>query len=216
MKLNNHFKELKRIDGMQTEFEWTIFPGFTTLGILEEIQKLMEDMQCEPEHFNDRIIFMSMYDEIAWRENGNKEKCAQNTFEVAKYPRRFPCGRWSFLGPGSEKTWYGTYSDKPDGNWDRTAEMMTLQLSTESGHPMFRASSACGKKSTHINENEGIIELLLRTVISVNQLSIYGAVADLCEELNNKSSEDSESSGTLDTEEGPNEMIHVCREYTMP
>ena len=35
---NHHFKELSRIDGMQTEFEWKIFPGFTTLDILEEIQ----------------------------------------------------------------------------------------------------------------------------------------------------------------------------------
>ena len=37
---NNDFKELNRIDGMQTEFEWKIFPGFTTLGILKEIQKI--------------------------------------------------------------------------------------------------------------------------------------------------------------------------------
>ena len=100
---------------------------------------------------------------------------------------------------------------------------MILQLNTESGHPIFRASNVFerrelgskghGKKSTHFNENEGHIELLLRTVISVNQLSIYGAVADLWKELNKHSdedsaedlSEDSESSGTLDTEEGPNE-----------
>ena len=96
--------------------------------------------------------------------------------------------------------------------------MMILQFNTESGHPVFRA------KSTHFNENEGNIELLLRTVISVNQLSICGAVADLRKELNNSSaedsaedsSEDSESSGTFDAEEGPNEMKHLCREYTMP
>ena len=30
----NHFKELNRIDGMPTELEWKIFPGFTTLGLL--------------------------------------------------------------------------------------------------------------------------------------------------------------------------------------
>ena len=38
---NNYLKELNRIDGMQTEFEWKIFPGFTTIGILEKIQKFM-------------------------------------------------------------------------------------------------------------------------------------------------------------------------------
>ena len=38
---NNHSKELSRIDSMLTEFEWKIFPGFTTLDILEEIQQFL-------------------------------------------------------------------------------------------------------------------------------------------------------------------------------
>ena len=49
-----------------------------------------------------------------------------------------------------------------------------------------------GKKSLHFNGSEENIELILRTCISVNQLSIYGAVADLCKEL----SKDSEVAGT--------------------
>ena len=32
----------------------------------------------------------------------------------------------------------------------------------------------------HLNGSEETVEVILRTVISVNQLSIYGAVADLC------------------------------------
>ena len=51
--------------------------------------------------------------------------------------------------------------------------------------------------------------MLLPMVISLNQLSFYGALADLCNELNKNSSEDSaedssedsESSGTLYTKE---------------
>ena len=95
------------------EFEWTIFSGFT---IHKEIQKLMIELQCEPEQFKGRIIFMSMYNDIVWRERGNAENCESNSREVANYARRFPRGRWSFLGPGSEKKWCGTYSDKPDGD----------------------------------------------------------------------------------------------------
>ena len=68
---NNHFKELNRIDGMPTEFEWKICPGFTTLGQLKKIQDMMKDLQCGLEQFNDRIIFMSMYDDIVLREDGN-------------------------------------------------------------------------------------------------------------------------------------------------
>ena len=106
-----------------------------------------------------------------------------------------------FLGPGSEKKWSGTYSDKPDGDWNKTARKM-LNFA-ESGHPFFRATSALergelrskekGKKSIHRNGSDETIELILRTIISVNQLSIYGAVADSCTEL----SKESEVAGKL-------------------
>ena len=61
---NNHFKDMNRIDRMPTEFEWKIFQGITTLGLLEKIQSLMTDLQREPEHFKDRIIFISVYNDI--------------------------------------------------------------------------------------------------------------------------------------------------------
>ena len=44
------FREMDRIDGEPMEFEWKIFPGFTTLEILAEIRVMMTDMKCEPEH----------------------------------------------------------------------------------------------------------------------------------------------------------------------
>ena len=60
-----------------------------------------------------------------WGEQENEEKCKSNSCEVANHALRFPRGHWSFLGLGSEKKWYGTYSDKPDGVWDEAAvEMM--------------------------------------------------------------------------------------------
>ena len=80
---NNHFKDMNRIDGMPTEFEWKIFPGITTLGPLEKIQSLMRDPQCKPEHFKDRIIFMSMYNNIAWREKGSAERFEHNSQTVS-------------------------------------------------------------------------------------------------------------------------------------
>ena len=68
---------------------------------------------------------------------------------------------------------------------------------SESGHPIFRASNAFergesrskghGKKSIHFNGSEENIELLFRTVLSANQLSVYGAIADLCKELSEDS-----------------------------
>ena len=70
--MNSHqCLELDRIDGEPMEFEWTIFPGFTALQILAEIQNTMTETQCELEQCQGRIIFMSMYNDIVWRQEGN-------------------------------------------------------------------------------------------------------------------------------------------------
>ena len=63
----------------------------------------------------------------------------------------------------------------------------------ESGHPVFRSTSSPlsrgtlkskggGKLSIHFCADGDTIETVSRTIISVNQLSIYGAVSDLCDE----------------------------------
>ena len=100
----------------------------------------MTETQCELEQCQGRIIFMSMYNDIVWRQEGNDEICLANCQNVADYAKRFAYGHWSFLGVGSERKWYGnTY--KPNGKWDWVAEDMMLNFS-ESGHSAFRASSA--------------------------------------------------------------------------
>ena len=101
------------------EFEWKILPGIKTLGLLlQKIQSPMRDLQCKPEHFTDRIIFMSMYNDIEWGAKGNEARCEDISQTVADYARKFPRGHWSFLGAGSEKKWYGTYTNRPDGSWN--------------------------------------------------------------------------------------------------
>ena len=70
------------------------------------------------------------------------QKNVSNFREVANFSRRFPRGHWSFLGPGSEKKWYGTNSDKPDGVWDKTAEdmMLGIRRSRSSNIPCFQCA----------------------------------------------------------------------------
>ena len=85
--------------------------------------------------------------------------------------------------------------DSPQGVWDHIAEDMLLE-SAESGHPTFRAttplsrgilkSKGHGKLSIHFAAaDELTIETIFCIIISVNQLSIYGAVAAICEEFEN-------------------------------
>ena len=97
----------------------------------------------------------------------------------------------SFLGPGSEKKWYLFREDSPQGEWDKIAEKMMLTFA-ESGHPVLRATSpvsrgvlkskGVGKMSIHFCADGDTIETVFRTIISVNQFSLYGAVAEMCEE----------------------------------
>ena len=108
--------------------------SWDSLHILAEIQKMMTESKCELELFKGRIIFMSTYNDIVWGELGNKENCMMNSATAADYARKFLPGRSSFLGPGSEKKWSGTHHNKPDGDWDRTAEDMMLNF-VERGHP---------------------------------------------------------------------------------
>ena len=58
------YRELDCIDGEPVELEWENFPGHTTLQLLREIQTTMEENRIQPEQFEDRILFMPMYNDI--------------------------------------------------------------------------------------------------------------------------------------------------------
>ena len=124
-----------------------------------------------------------------WSERGNKG-CGANALRVTEKIRRFTQKHCSF--PGLGRRIKGT-------------ELMLTNLMENGRNCRRHDSQLCrkwkssiqcyqhfwkrwtkkqkGVKSTHFDGSQGTVELVLRTVISVNQLSVYGAVADLCEEL---------------------------------
>ena len=65
----------------------------------------------------------------------------------------FPPGRWSFLGPGSEKKWNSTYTDRTRGEWDRVTELMMIKL-RESGHPVSEPRVHCPEERSKAKEVE--------------------------------------------------------------
>ena len=89
------------------------------------------------------------------------------------------------------RKWYSIKEDSPQGIWDNIAERMLLE-STESGCPIFRATTPLsrgklkskrhGRLSIHFAAVQETIETIFRTIVSANQLSLYGAVANICEE----------------------------------
>ena len=135
---------------------------------------------------------MSMFNDISWGSKDNKKECESNAQLVSLYAKRdSEQDNGHFLGPGSEKKWYSISEDSPQGEWDKMAEKMMLTFA-ESGHPVFRATSPLsrgvlkskggGKLSIHYCADQETIETVFRTITSVNQLSLYGAVAEMCEE----------------------------------
>ena len=168
-----------------------IFAGFTTLQLCDKFGYLLSDLGQAPETFTGRILFMSMFNDISCDRKGNKDECLANAEVVKVLARRFGIGQWSFLGPGSEKKWYSS-ENSPQEAWDNIADELLLEFA-ESGHPTFRATtplSRCqlkskgrGKLSIHFAADDFTIDTNFRIILSVNQLSVYGAEAALCEEF---------------------------------
>ena len=185
------YRDYDGISGEPTEFEWNIFPGFTTLQLCGKVTDLLSRLGETPETFTGRILFMSMFNDISCDKKDNEEECVANAQVVSILAGKFGIGQWSFTGPGSEKKWYSMEEDSPQGIWDHIAEKMLVEFA-ESGCPIFRATtpfSRCklkgkghGKLSIHFAADHQTIESIFHIVFA-NQLSLYGAVANMCEEF---------------------------------
>ena len=136
--------------------------------------------ECE-----DRVIFMPMLNDIDWTEKENLKECLLNSEEVKDYAKRFPRGHWSFIGPGEEK-WSGTHTYKSEGQ--RNITWWKIQRKWTSNFPRYQCveSGILEKKRWEMCDSltagSPKAELLCRTIHSVNQLSIHGAVASWCED----------------------------------
>ena len=148
-------------------------------------------MEQTPETFTGRILFMSMFNDISCDRYDSKDECLKNASFVKTFAGRFGIGQWSFIGPGSEKKWYSS-ENSPQGAWDHIAEEMLLEFA-ESGHPTFRAttplsrgqlkSKGRGTLSFHFTADQDTVDTIYHIILSVNQLSVCGAVAAICEEF---------------------------------
>ena len=157
----------------------------------EEVKSLLLRLDETAENFTGRIIFMSMFNDISCGSKDNEKECLANAKLVSLYAKRFEKGQWSFIGPGSEKKWFCISEDSSQGVWDNMAERMLLEFA-ESGCPIFRAASPLsrgrlkskgpGKLSIHYAADLETIETMFRIIFSANQLSLHGAIAEMCAE----------------------------------
>ena len=122
------YRDFDGISWESTEFEWNIFPGFTTLQLCGKVNDLLSDLGETPEIFTGRIPFMSMFNDISCDKKDKEKECVANAKVVSLDAKRFGPGQWWFIGPGSEKKWYSVEEDSPQGIWDNLVENMLIGI----------------------------------------------------------------------------------------
>ena len=135
---------------------------------------------------------MSMFNDISCDRKGNEEECVANAKVVSIFAKKFGIGQWSFIGPGSEKMWYPVEENSPQGNLGshrgrnavgiRRKRTSYFRATTPLSRGILK-SKGRGKLSIHFTADSPTNETVVRIIISANQLSIYGAVANICEEF---------------------------------
>ena len=161
-------------NGIRVEY----FTGFTSLQLCDKVQEFMSKMSEKPEDVQRHLKTMN--------RNANE---APTSFLFMREDYHQEDGHSSDLY--QKRSGILFMKANTQGEWDGVTELMTLTFS-ESGHPVFRSTSPLsrgvlrntggGKLSIHFGADGDTVETVFRTIISVNQLSIYGAVSHLCEE----------------------------------
>ena len=167
-KSSSQYRALDTIDGEPKEFEWNIFTGFTTLQLVDKVQEFMNKMG-DPAQLSSCRCSMTSFG----GSTDNERECIANATHVSLFAKRFPAGRWSFLGPGSEKKWYSTHIDRPRGKCDRVAELMMIKFG-ESGHQFSEPRVHCPEERSKAKEVENYrytsVPMVIRLKLFFEQL----------------------------------------------
>ena len=131
-----------------------------------------------------------MFNDIFCGTKDNEEECLANARLVSLYARRFGKGQWSFICPGSEKKWYSMKEDSPQESgtmWRKRCCWNLLRVDVQFSvlrlHCPEVNSKAKDMENCRFTLQPSRKRLrLFRIIFSANQLSLYGAVAEMCEE----------------------------------
>ena len=127
---------------------------------------------------------MSVFNDIGWKKND--DNCISNAEKVKNYTKRFLPGHWTFLGPGSEKKWYGSSYDGQLGPYSHQ-NGTAIQRNWSSyfhSHQYFESRNVETKARQMYHSLQWRffmnIDVLFQTIHSVNQVRIYAVVTNWC------------------------------------
>ena len=179
-QLTASYEEFLGIGTEPIEFEWNSIPGLTSLGILQEIQKDLQERNIEPvileiELFSCQCSMISI---------GHEKETKRFVFRIHKKSRctrrdsRRDIGRSSVL----ERTRSCMEDASTNLKENKIPFSQMANRFKETGHPIFTSASAFsreilrklkGKETIHFNADSSNTELLF--LHCANQPSTYGS-----------------------------------------
>ena len=98
VRAERNYSDFDDVKGESAEFEWNIFPGFTSLQFCDRISNLLSSLGQSPKPFTGRILFMSLFNDISCDRKDNKEQFLKNAEFVKTFAKRFgisQCFYWT-------------------------------------------------------------------------------------------------------------------------
>ena len=137
-KSSREYRDLDKIDGEPIEFEWNIFPGFTTFQLCHKVQKLLLRLNVTPENFTGRIIFMSMFNDISLDQRTTRKNAIQMliSFPYLRKDSEQDNGHSSHLGQRKSGILLVKIVDKVNGTkWRKRWWWHSQKAHTQSSEP---------------------------------------------------------------------------------
>ena len=97
VRAERSYRDFEDVSGESTEFEWNIFPGFTSVQLCEKISNLLSSLGQSPETFTGRILFVSMFNDISCDRYDNKDECLKNAEFVKTFAKKKKNWNWSMV-----------------------------------------------------------------------------------------------------------------------
>ena len=108
--MDHNWSKLQRlwryaINGEPTEFEWNIFPGFTTLQLCGKKMIYWATWDKHQKFSQEEFYLCRCSTTFPVTVKAMKKNVWQMPKSVSILAKKFGIGQWSFIGPGSEKKW---------------------------------------------------------------------------------------------------------------
>ena len=172
---NEHvFAEKLNLAAREVQFNSHVLPGASTLDIKNNIQTHLNWQS--PDSFEDRIILMSMLNDIEWTQKGNTETCLHNA-NVAAFATQIKPLSWRFLEPVLEKTWWYENSNEPH----QVSHFTSSISATEPPWPGQMEKEGINYHFEGTYENK---KILINTMLAGNLLCIYKCICQWHEPKN--------------------------------